>query len=428
MDFKPLSHPRVITSNSPESKPSFFQKLRPPSTDFLKNKKLLGGVLTVMLLFAVGLGVYISQKPTQLAPKASSSGVSISLKPATISTSVNQEFSVDVFADPGTSNMQITAIQAQINYNPSLLELKNVTLKEFLPALLQPQNSSGSTKFAVGIPLGGTAKTTSGTVATLTFKALSSSSNAEITFDNTKTIIAATGQAASVATDFTPTTVSFNTSSSPSPASTTPETSFTLEGPNNFIPVGQEFAVKVYSRSDIDTANLWNAVISFPKDLVEVVRFDKTGSFITNWSEEYSNNSTGEISLTGGVVNPGFKTNLSNALMTTIIFKAKADGVADIRLSDTSAIYKNSDNSKITLINRDLSSVKIGNDPGASGKGDGNNDNKVDLQDLSILFSKWSPATDITAFFKLDFNDDKRLNSIDYTQLIALLTSLGVIK
>src|SRR3989344_67119 len=69
MDFKGISDPVVLTSDNLK-KPSFFSKLRPPSTDFFKNKKILGGLLTVFLLFAVGIGVYLSQKPTQLTPRA----------------------------------------------------------------------------------------------------------------------------------------------------------------------------------------------------------------------------------------------------------------------------------------------------------------------------------------------------------------------
>lgn len=252
-------------------------------------------------------------------------------------------------------------------------------------------------------------------------------------------------------------------------ASSTPENSFTLQAPASVI-TGEEFLVKVYSRCDVDNCNLWNAVLTFPNNLVEVVRFDKSGSFITSWTEEFFSNSTGEISLTGGVTSPGFKTDLSNALMTTIVFKANSTGPVNINLVDPSNIYRNSDNSKILQIKRDAvitvsnnlpspspsvstnaspssqspspfsSSVLASPSPTSanssspsssitqSNKGDGNNDGKVNLQDLSIMFSKWSPALNVVSHFQLDFNDDLKINSFDYSEMNGLLKTLGVIK
>lgn len=257
-------------------------------------------------------------------------------------------------------------------------------------------------------------------------------------------------------------------------ASSTPENSFTLEAPASVI-TGEEFTVKVYSRCDVDNCNLWNAVITFPNDLVEVVRFDKSGSFITSWTEEFFSNSTGEISLTGGVTSPGFKTDLSNSLMISVVFKANNAGPVNLTLVDPSNIFRNSDNTKILQVKRDAvstisntlpspspsssaiaspslqspspsssASVLASPSPSSanssspspspsssitqSNKGDGNNDGKVNLQDLSIMFSKWSPALNVVSHFQLDFNDDLKINSFDYSQMNGLLKTLGVIK
>ena len=69
MDFKSLSDPIVLVGEE-SNKPSFFSKIRPPSTHLFTNKKFLGGALTVFLIFAVGVGVYLSQQPTELEPQA----------------------------------------------------------------------------------------------------------------------------------------------------------------------------------------------------------------------------------------------------------------------------------------------------------------------------------------------------------------------
>lgn len=479
MDFKALSNPITISADNP-SKPSFFQKIRSPFSKLSPgSKKPAAIVLTVFVLFALALGIYLVRKPTQLVPQAAEEGVAISLKPVTVTASANQEFNIDVFIDTNTSNFKVTAVKAKVNYDPAKLELKSSTLKDFLPVVLQqPQNTSGSVTFTVGSTIQSPI-TGSGTVATLTFKALGTTTSppTEITFDSTETAIAAADQTGaaitgSVAKDFTPSTVTFGSQASIPPASNTPEVSFTLEKPSAVtIPPGQEFSVKVLTRSDIDNANLWNATINFPKDLLEVVRFNKTNSFITNWTEEYYNNQTGEISLTGGVTNPGFKTNLTQAEMITIVFKAKDLGPANITLVDPSNIYRNSDNQKILQIKRNIT-VQIDTGPASPSpspssssaspspspslspspspspssspspspiispspspsprpKGDGNNDGKIDLQDLSIMFSKWSPAVNITSHFTLDFDDNLRINSFDYSAMKALLLQLGIIR
>ena len=457
MDFKDLSNPLPVSDSI--GKPSVMQNLRSPFSKFSPgSKKPIAIALTIFIIFALILGVYLLRKPTQLAPQASGSGVGISLRPGAITVgNVNEEFNVDVFVDTGTSGLQISAVQAKVNYNPAVLELKNVALKDYLPVTLkQPLNTSGSTSFAVGSTVG-QPKTGSGTVATITFKTLVSSATdpnlqpTQITFETTGTGIAAVNQTASVANDFTPAVITFGPHGSPtsSPITSAPEASFTLEKPiAETIPVGQEFEVKVLSRSDIDNANLWNATITFPKNLVEVVRINKTGSFITSWTEEFFSNTTGEISLTGGVTSPGFKTNLNQGLMATIVFRTKAAGQADINIVAPSNIFRNSDNTQIMQIKRNVR-VQIGTgstnpspspsamssaspspspSAGTPQKGDGNNDGKVDLQDLSIMFTKWSPAIDIVSHFKLDFDDNKRINSFDYSEMRQLLKSLGIIR
>ena len=70
---------------------------------------------------------------------------------------------------------------------------------------------------------------------------------------------------------------------------TGPETSFTLVGPNECAGLGclfpqpqEQFEVKLYARSDIETANLFKADITFPKDLVEVTEIKEEG-FIKNY-------------------------------------------------------------------------------------------------------------------------------------------------
>ncbi|MBI2019332.1 discoidin domain-containing protein [Candidatus Daviesbacteria bacterium] len=156
-----------------------------------------------------------------------------------------------------------------------------------------------------------------------------------------------------------------------------PETSFSLLGPNDcpgffvctmqyiFPPdKGEEFEVKLFARSDIEEANLFTAKMDFPKDLVEVKEIKTKDSFIKNWVEEYYDNSTGKISLSGGVPNPGYKTQLGqpSSLVAVIVFEAKALGKGALSLTDDSAIYSNLNNINILTIKRNYG-ISIEMDP-----------------------------------------------------------------
>lgn len=457
MEFKPLSNPVVITDGGSQSKQPLWQNLTNPFRKLPSNFKKIGAVvLTALLISALALGVYLSKKPTQFTPRADNPTVTLSLKPETLNVAVNQEFQVDVFIDPGQTGFGLTGAQVKINYDGQMLELKNVALTDFMPTPLQsPKNTQGSTEFTVAsiVP-----KSESGVIATLTFKALSSASSTQVTFDNGQVLITALDHPGYVTATLTPSVITFGqSSSSPSPTpNASPETSFTLKGPEipGPVPPVAQFKVQVLTRSDIENANLWNATISFPKDLIEAVSIDKTGSFISSWSSESLDNTTGQIQLVGGVPNPGYKTDSSNALMATLIFKAKSPGTANITFDPQSGIYSNLSNANILKVKRDISviissevlqspppsqspspspspspSVSPSPSPsGITGKGDGDNDGKVDLRDLSILFSKWSPAKDITSHFKLDFNNDLRINTIDFSEMNRLLLSLGIIR
>ena len=116
---------------------------------------------------------------------------------------------------------------------------------------------------------------------------------------------------------------------------TGPETSFTLIGPSGCTAgilctfygkqqLQEEFAVRLYARSDIETANLFTAKMTYPMDIVEIKEIKTGNSFIKNWVENFYDNKTGEISLVGGVPAPGYQTQVGgeSALMASIVFRA----------------------------------------------------------------------------------------------------------
>ncbi len=150
---------------------------------------------------------------------------------------------------------------------------------------------------------------------------------------------------------------------------TGPETSFSLIGPSGCTAnallcalygqhaLQEEFEVKLYARSDIETANLFTAKMTFPKDLVEVKEIREGKSFgpnTINWVEDFYDNNTGEISLTGGVPAPGYQTQVNGpaGLMATITFRAKALGKGTVSFTDSSEILSNLNNINILTIKR----------------------------------------------------------------------------
>lgn len=248
----------------------------------------------------------------------------------------------------------------------------------------------------------------------------------------------------------------------------TPQTSFILfADPKADFQVGSEIPVELQVRSDIDPANLFSARINFDKNILQVQtimgdlesvsgsdedeQVTVERSFIKNWVEQQVDNDSGQIFLTGGVPSPGYQTNTNQpaSRMATIIFRAKAKGIAEITFDNTSAIYRDSDNLNILGPKRDLK-LAIGIEGGgviptgpspspvtkppvsapipscSQGSGDGNGDGKVNLADLSILLSDFNK----TAGFRkgVDMNGDCKINTLDYSLLRNLLIEKKVIK
>ena len=110
---------------------------------------------------------------------------------------------------------------------------------------------------------------------------------------------------------------------------------------------GQEVPVQILLRSDTHKANLFSAKVNYDKDKLEILNVDTTGTFITTWIERFFDNLLGRASIVGGVPKPGFSTSGIDAVMATLVFRAKASGSAQISYDINSAIYRNNDNVNI---------------------------------------------------------------------------------
>lgn len=127
----------------------------------------------------------------------------------------------------------------------------------------------------------------------------------------------------------------------------TPAVGFSVE-PEFDTYAGREVGISVMARSDFDRANLFAAKLKFNKDLLRVTKIDTDTGFIKNWVEHHYNNDTGEISLVGGIPNPGLQTQIGSAgHMAVIYFQTLKEGKAEISVTNDSALYRNYDNSNV---------------------------------------------------------------------------------
>jgi hypothetical protein len=156
-------------------------------------------------------------------------------------------------------------------------------------------------------------------------------------------------------------------SPSATPTVVTPTAQLLLyRGTSSSFNVGSQFPVQLVAKTDTDAANLFTAKIKFDPTKLKIVSIDTNNSFVTNWVEEFYSNTTGTISLTGGVPTPGYKTTGQFALMATINFQALAPVTNTIiSFDNNSAIFRDADNVNIlaTKTNASLSVVASSSTP-----------------------------------------------------------------
>lgn len=131
--------------------------------------------------------------------------------------------------------------------------------------------------------------------------------------------------------------------------------------------LNEEIPVEVIVRTDLDESNLFVAKINFPKDLLEVQSIaTPSASPIKKWIETSFDNQTGQISLAGGVFNPGIRTEDNRSfVLGTVIFKAKKWGEAELDFTEESAIFRNIGNNSVLQTQRGFQ-VRVNNQPGLS--------------------------------------------------------------
>lgn len=108
-------------------------------------------------------------------------------------------------------------------------------------------------------------------------------------------------------------------------------TSYFSPSSGNFT-IGNVFTVTVLVNTEGVAINNAEAVINFPKDLLELISVTKSGSIFSLWVEEPTfSNSAGTLSLNGGLPTPGFTGTAGK--MINAVFRVKKGGSASLVFS-----------------------------------------------------------------------------------------------
>lgn len=219
-----------------------------------------------------------------------------------------------------------------------------------------------------------------------------------------------------------------------------PEVSLELRDAPPPHPVGSNIAVKILIRSDFDAANQFVAKIKFPQNLLNVVSLDTTAEAsgsaevypVNSWLEEFYDNTTGEISLVGGVPDPGLKTDPNSQtqyVMATINFKGMAEGNAYLDFLNESAIYRNSDNVNILVLRRSVTIPitaalqSVSPSPSATPDMDSDYDKFTDSQEIFMGTNpkKACPIDKVDAAWPPDVNNDTFINGGDVSTMVPYI-------
>ncbi|MDP3734880.1 MAG: Ig-like domain-containing protein [bacterium] len=102
--------------------------------------------------------------------------------------------------------------------------------------------------------------------------------------------------------------------------------------PSSEVGMGEKLTVDLKTDSEGVSLNAAQAVLRFPKDILEVVSVDKTGSIFSFWLEEPNfSNTDGAISFVGGTP---YGASGSSIQILRVIFTAKGSGAGTLSASD----------------------------------------------------------------------------------------------
>lgn len=185
---------------------------------------------------------------------------------------------------------------------------------------------------------------------------------------------------------------------------------------------GQQFSIDIYAYGHVPV-NALDVSIEFQPDSVEIIGIDTGRSVLTVWTQEPIIKGN-LIVFGGGTYRRGF---VGEHLIATVKVKAKYTGQTEFSIKNAqllagdgkgTPVALNSDLSitKKTFIIYDQSAdpTKITADITVRINADIDGDGKVTLRDVSSFMAAWYSKSDV-----YDFNDDNRMNFIDFSIILA---------
>ncbi len=159
------------------------------------------------------------------------------------------------------------------------------------------------------------------------------------------------------------------------------------------VSAGNIFTVNILVNTEGKIINNAETTINFPKDYIEVVSIDRSSSIFSLWVDDPSfSNISGEITLNGGIPNPGYTGSAGKVI--SVVFRAKKSGVASIFFAN-SAVRENDG------LGTDILSTKTGSTINISSSVETPAEQKVQIDTVDSALSVTSSThPDQTTWYK----------------------------
>src|SRR3989344_153901 len=190
-----------------------------------------------------------------------------------------------------------------------------------------------------------------------------------------------------------------------------------VDPPQAVFKIGDEIEVAVKLKSERDV-NAIEAGVKIVEDenIIEVVDISKSDSLISLWiSEPAFSKEEKLINFVGGIPNPGFN---GEGNIFSVKLKAKKPG--EVIIDFSSAAVLANDGKGTDILERKIWATYLIIDNSVPSP-DLNNDGKVSMSDISILFFSWGKVA--AKNVRYDLNRDGRVGLIDLSILISKMNA-----
>ena len=185
---------------------------------------------------------------------------------------------------------------------------------------------------------------------------------------------------------------------------------------------GDTFTIDIYANAHVPV-NALDVTVRFLSGTVEVLGIDKGQSVLTIWTKEPTVSNT-DITFSGGTYRRGF---VGRHLVATIEAKALKTGKTEFLVTNAELLAGDGQGTKVSVVldadkakqsfiiyDQDTAPESIGAELGLLISEDIDGDGEVTLKDVSSFMAVWYTKESL-----YDFNNDKKMNFIDFSIILA---------